>query len=42
VANDPCRVDGDNPLQLANEIDAALAKYRLGSDRGMCNAIHFF
>jgi hypothetical protein len=34
--------DGDNPLGLANEIDAALAKYGLGSDRRMCKAIHFF
>jgi hypothetical protein len=34
--------DGDNPLQLANEIDAALAKYGLGSNRRMCKAIHFF
>ena len=34
--------DGDNPLRLANEIDAALAKYGLGSDRRMCKAIHFF
>jgi hypothetical protein len=25
-----------------NEIDAALAKYGLGSDRRMCKAIHFF
>ena len=34
--------DGDNPLRLANEIDAALAKYGLGSDHRMCKAIHFF
>ena len=34
--------DGDNPLRLANEIDAALAKYGLGSDHRMCQAIHFF
>ena len=34
--------DGDNPLRLADEIDAALAKYGLGSDRRMCKAIHFF
>jgi hypothetical protein len=34
--------DGDNPLRLANEIDAALAKYGLGNDHRMCNAIHFF
>jgi hypothetical protein len=34
--------DGDNPLRLASEIDAALAKYGLGSDRRMCKAIHFF
>jgi hypothetical protein len=34
--------DGDNPLRLANEIEAALAKYGLGSDRRMCKAIHFF
>jgi hypothetical protein len=34
--------DGDNPLRLANEVDAALAKYGLGSDRRMCKAIHFF
>ena len=32
--------DGDNPLRLANEIDAALVKYGLG--RRMCKAIHFF
>jgi hypothetical protein len=24
--------DGDNPLRLANEIEAALAKYGVGSD----------
>ena len=34
--------DGDNPLRLANEVDAALAKYGFGSDRRMCKAIHFF
>jgi hypothetical protein len=34
--------DGDNPLRLANEIDAALAKYGRGSDNRMCKAIHFF
>ena len=34
--------DGDNPLRLANEIEAALVKYGLGSDRRMCKAIHFF
>jgi hypothetical protein len=34
--------DGDNPLRLADEIDAALTKYGLGSDRRMCKAIHFF
>jgi hypothetical protein len=34
--------DGDNPLRLANEIDAALGKYGLGSDHRMCKAIHFF
>ena len=34
--------DGDNPVRLANEIDAALAKYGLGSDHRMCKAIHFF
>jgi hypothetical protein len=34
--------DGDNPLRLANEIEAALAKYGLGSDHRMCKAIHFF
>jgi hypothetical protein len=34
--------DGDNPLRLANEIDTALAKYGLGSDRRVCKAIHFF
>jgi hypothetical protein len=33
---------GDNPLQLANEIDAALAKYGFGTYYGMCKAIHFF
>jgi hypothetical protein len=33
---------GDNPLRLANEIDAALAKYGLGNDHRMCKAIHFF
>jgi hypothetical protein len=34
--------DGDNPLRLANEIDAALAKYGLGSDRRMFARIKFF
>ena len=34
--------DGDNPVRLANEIDAALAKYGLGNDHRMCKAIHFF
>jgi hypothetical protein len=34
--------DGDNPLRLANDIDAALTKYGLGSDRRICKAIHFF
>jgi hypothetical protein len=34
--------DGDNPLRLANEIEAALAKYGFGSDHRMCKAIHFF
>ena len=34
--------DGDNPVRLANEIDAALAKYGLGSDHRMCKAIHIF
>jgi len=33
---------GDNPLRLANEIDAALAKYGLGNDHRMCKAIYFF
>ena len=33
---------GDNPLRLANEIHAALAKYGLGNDHRMCKAIHFF
>ena len=28
--------EGDNPLRLANEIDAALAKYGLGNDHRMC------
>jgi hypothetical protein len=37
------KYDGDNPLRLANEIEAALAKYGgRGSDRRMCKAIHFF
>jgi len=36
------KYDGDNPLRLANEIDAALAKYGSGSDHRMCKAIHFF
>ena len=34
--------DGDNPLRLANDIDAALTKYGLGSDRRICETIHFF
>jgi hypothetical protein len=34
--------DGNNPLRLANEIEAALAKYGRGSDHRMCKAIHFF
>ena len=34
--------DGDNPLRLADEIEAALAKYGFGSDHRMCKAIHFF
>jgi hypothetical protein len=34
--------EGDNPLRLAQEIDAALDKYGLGNDRRMCKAIHFF
>ena len=28
--------EGDNPVRLANEIDAALAKYGLGNDHRMC------
>src|SRR5262249_21780638 len=36
------KYDGDNPLRLANEIDAELAKYGSGSDHRMCKAIHFF
>ena len=34
--------DGDNPLRLANDIDAALAKYGSGGDHDVCKAIHFF
>ena len=34
--------DGDNPLRLASEIDAALAEYGIGNDGRMCKAIHFF
>jgi hypothetical protein len=34
--------DGDNPLRLANEIEAALVKYGVGNDHRMCKAIHFF
>ena len=34
--------DGDNPLRLAEEIDAALDKYGLGNDRGMFTRIKFF
>jgi hypothetical protein len=30
---------GDNPLRLATKIDAALVKYRLGSDRSMRKTI---
>jgi hypothetical protein len=30
--------DGDNPLRLANEIEAALVKYGVGSDHRMCKA----
>jgi hypothetical protein len=30
---------GDNPLRLANKIDAALVKYGLGSGRRMRKAI---
>jgi hypothetical protein len=33
------QVEDDNPLRLANKIDAALAKYGLGSDRRMRKAI---
>src|SRR5947199_7673431 len=35
------RVEYD-PLRLANEIEAALAKYGSVSDHRMCKAIHFF
>jgi hypothetical protein len=35
------RVEYD-PLRLANEIEAALAKYGSGSDHRICKAIHFF
>jgi hypothetical protein len=31
--------DGDNPLRLANEIDAALAKYGLGNDHRMSRRV---
>jgi hypothetical protein len=34
--------DDDNLLRLANEIEAALLKYGVGSDHHMCKAIHFF
>ena len=33
---------GDNPLRLAEEIDAALDKYGLGDDRRMFARIKFF
>ncbi len=39
--NPVTRVEYD-PLRLANEIEAALAKYGSGSDHRMCKAIHFF
>jgi hypothetical protein len=39
--NPMTRVEYD-PLRLANEIEAALAKYGSGSDHRMCKAIHFF
>ena len=45
IGDDPMtkvEYDGDNPLRLANEIEAALAKYGSGSDHRMCKAIHFF
>jgi len=32
----------DNPLRLANEIDAALAKHGLGKDRHLFTSIKFF
>jgi hypothetical protein len=35
------RVEYD-PLRLANEIEAALAKYGSGSDHRICKTIHFF
>ena len=34
--------DGDNPLRLAEEIDAALDKYGLGNNRPMFTGIKFF
>jgi hypothetical protein len=34
--------DGDNPLRLAEEIDAALDKYGLGNNRRMFTRIKFF
>jgi len=34
--------DGDNPLRLAEEIDAALDKYGLGNNRRMFTGIKFF
>jgi len=32
---------GDNPQRLANEIDAALAKYSLGNDHRTCKRSTF-
>jgi len=34
--------DGDNPLRLAEEIDAALDKSGLGNDRRLLTSIKFF
>jgi hypothetical protein len=34
--------DGDNPLRLAEEIDAALDKNGLGNDRRLLTSIKFF
>ena len=34
--------DGDNPLRLAEEIDAALDKYGLSNNRHMFTRIKFF